>query len=135
MAGPQRLRRIRVTHRRVEVLRRVCLRIEDRDVVHAVFGRTDHRAVRVDRRITPVRGNQVVEILFLVGPVPGGDHDVALDALRPRRLAVRQLALLDPLGPVGEVFDRRAGELPREDVDHQLAGLAGLRALHPGLGV
>lgn len=64
-------------------------------------------------------------------PCPGGDHQVALDALRARRLALRQFALGDTVRPVAKVFQRRAAEgtgLPR----HFLAGEPGLQTPDPG---
>jgi hypothetical protein len=51
-----------------------------------------------------------VEILLVGAPFPGGDDDVALDALRPRRLAFRQLALGDAVGPFAVILERRAAD-------------------------
>ena len=65
-------------------------------------------------------------------PVAQRDDDVALDALRPRRLGKRQLALRHALGPVAEILERHAAELAGGDGHHVLAGLAGLDAAHPG---
>ena len=42
-------------------------------------------------------------------------------------LAVRQLALGDAVGPVREILERRAAELPASGFEHELAGLSGLR--------
>ncbi len=67
-------------------------------------------------------------------PLPRRDDDVALDALRPRRLAFRQLALGDAVGPFAEIFERYAAELAGNPVDHELAGLPGGDAAHPCLG-
>ena len=66
-----------------------------------------------------------MEILLLVAPVPGRHDDVALDSLRPRRLAVRQLALGDAIGPIAEILVRRAAEIAGQGIDHQRRGLAG----------
>ena len=93
--GSKPFRRVRVAHRRLEVGHRVRLGIEDRQDVGRVFGRAEHRAVGVDRRIAPVRSDQVVQIFLRVAPVPGRDDDVALEPLRPRRLVLGQLALGD----------------------------------------
>ena len=49
-----------------------------------------------------------------------GDDEVALDALRPRRLGGRQLAVGDPVGPVAEIFSGTLVEHPIE-VDDQSA--------------
>ncbi len=68
------------------------------------------RTIGVDRRIAPVGGDQIVQVLLVVVPVAQRDHDVALDALRTCRLGERQLALLDALGPVGEILVRHAAE-------------------------
>ena len=48
-------------------------------------------------------------------------------------LAMRQLALGDAVGPVAEILERRAAEVPGELVHHLLAGLARLHAAHPRL--
>ena len=64
-------------------------------------------------------------------PLPRRDDDVALDALRPRRLALRQLALGDAVGPFAEILERHAAELSGNPVDHELAGLPGGDAAHP----
>ena len=52
-----------------------------------------------------------MQVVLLVHPVAQRDDDVALDALRPLRLGVRQLALGDAVGPVAEVLERRAAEI------------------------
>jgi len=57
-----------------------------------------------------------VEIMLLVAPVPGGDHDVALDALRPRRLGMGQLALGDAIGQSAKYLKRGGPELAGRDV-------------------
>src|SRR6185503_19356740 len=63
---------------------------------------------------------------------PGGDHQVALDALRTLRLGERQLAFRDALGPVAQILVRRGSEVAGELVRHLIARLAGLDASHPG---
>src|SRR5262249_46948260 len=85
----------------------------------------------VDGRVAPVRRDQVVQVLLVGAPLPRGDHDVALDTLRPRRLALRQLALGDAVGPVAVILERRAAEIAGELVGHLLARLPGLDAAHP----
>ena len=132
MSGPERFRHVRILHRHLEERHLVRLRIEDRHVVGRVFGRAVERPVGIDGRIAPVRGDQVVQVMLVGAPLPGGDDDVALDALRPRRLALRQLALGDAIGPVAEILERHAAELSGDAVGHHLAGLAGLDAAHPG---
>src|SRR5262249_25955934 len=73
---------------------------------------------------------------FLVrAPLPPSDDDVALQALRPRRLGGGQLALLEPLRPVGEILERHAAEIAGELIGHLLTRLAGLDAAHPRLFV
>src|SRR5947208_3323743 len=86
-------------------------------------GRAVERSVGVDGRTAPVRRDQVVQILLVGAPFPGRDHDVALDALRPRRLAFRQLALGDAVGPFAVVLERHAAKIAGELVGHLLAGL------------
>ena len=124
VARSKRDRHVRIGDRHLEVRHLVRLRIEDRHVVGRIFRRAVERAVGVDRRIAPVRRDQVVQVLVRRRPVPGGDDDVALDALRPRRLVLRQLALGDAIGPVAEILVRHAAELAGEPVGHHLAGLA-----------
>ena len=60
-------------------------RIEHRQIVAALFGRSVDQAVGVDVRIALIGGDFVVQIGLRVGPVPLRDDDVALDALRARR--------------------------------------------------
>ena len=76
----------RIAHRHLEERHLVGLRIEDRHVVGRVFRRAVQRAVGVDRRIAPVGRDQVVQVFVRRRPFPRGDDDIALDALRPRRL-------------------------------------------------
>src|SRR5262249_20160519 len=66
-------------------------------------------------------------------PVPDRDHDIALGALRARRLAGRQLALGDAVGPVAEDAQAALGAEALDGLDHVLAGLAGLDATRPRL--
>ena len=112
----------------VAVLR---LRIEDRELVRRELGRAVQLAVGVDGRIAPIRAAQVVHVRFVGRPVAHGRDDVALDAARPRRLGVRQLALRDALGPIGEILRRHAAELVHRGREHLLARLARLNAPHP----
>src|SRR5882724_11400484 len=57
------------------------------------------------------------------------DDDVALDALRPRRLAVRQLALGDTVGPVAEVLERHAAQDRGQRSEEHTSELQSLRHL------
>ena len=133
MARSKRFRGVGVAHRRLEVDGGVRLGIEDRNIVHAVFGRAEHRTIVIDGRIAAIRRDQIVEILLLVRPVPGGDHHIALEAGRPRRLGMGQFALGDPISPVAEILVGRAAELAGQDIHHELARLARLGATNPGL--
>ena len=54
--------------------------------IGAHLERAVDQAVGVDRGIAPVGRDLVVQVGLRVGPVPQRDDDVALDALRPRRL-------------------------------------------------
>ncbi len=135
VAGPERQRHVRVAHRHLEERCRVRLGIEDRHHVGRVFRRAVELAVGVDRRIAPVRRDQVVHVLVGRRPRPRGDHDVALDALRPLRLGERQFAVGDALGPLAEIFVRHAAELAGQPVGHLLAGLPGLGAPDPCFGM
>ena len=46
--------------------------------------------------------------MLVVEPIPGGDDDVALDALRSWRLRMGQLAFGDAIRPVREITESRA---------------------------
>src|SRR5262249_11336506 len=83
--------------------------------------------------MAPVRGDQVVDQGLLCPPLPRRADDVALAALRPRRLALRQLALGDAVPPSAEILERHAAELSGKPVHHELAGLSGADAAHPCL--
>src|SRR6478672_13866099 len=65
-------------------------------------------------------------------PLPRSDHDVALDALRTRRLSLGQFAFGDAIGPVSEIFKGDTAEIPGKLVGHLLTGLPRLNAPHPG---
>ena len=120
MARPERLGHTRPLRRRdVGDLRRSSDRAPAGDRSHIRSSRT--AAVGIDRRIALVGRDQVVKIFLVVAPIPGRDHDIALDALRPRRLGARQLALGDAIGPVAEIFERHAAEFAGEQIDHQSA--------------
>src|SRR4029077_13258084 len=66
-------------------------------------------------------------------PFPRRDDHVALDATRPRRLALGQFAFCNAVGPVAEILERHTAEFTREAVDHPFAGLPRRNAVHPGL--
>ena len=91
--------------------RGVRLRIEDRELVGRELGRAVELAVGVDRRIAAVGAAQVVHVGLVGRPIAHRRDDVALDAARPLRLRMRQLALRDALGPIGEILRRHAAEL------------------------
>src|SRR5262249_26875959 len=124
---------VRIRDRHLEERHLVRLRVEDRYLVARVLSRTVEGTVGIDGRIAPVRRDQVVGKLLLRAPLPRRDDDVALDALRPRRLALRQLALGDAVGPIAEILERHAAELSGKPVHHDLAGLSGRNAAHPCL--
>ena len=132
VARPKRERHVRVRHRHLEVRHLVRLGIEDRHVVGRIFRRPIERAIGIDRRLAPIRRDQIVQVLVRLRPVPGGDHDIALDARGPRRLVLGQFALRDPIGPVAEILVRHAAELAGKAIGHHLAGLAGGNAADPG---
>ena len=132
VARSERHRHVGIGHRHLEVRHLVRLRIEDRHVVGRILGRAVERAVGIDRRLAPVRRDQVVQVLVGRRPFPRGDDDVALEPLRPRRLVLRQLALGDAVGPVAEILVRHAAELAGDPVGHHLAGLPGRDAADPG---
>ena len=109
------------------------LRIEDRHHVGRIFRRAVELAVGIDRGLAAVRRNQIVQILVRLRPVPRGHDHVAFFALRTLRLVLRQFASGDAIGPVAEILVGHAAELTGDPVRHQLAGLSGGDAAHPGL--
>ena len=82
MSGTQRFRHLGSAHRHLEERHFVRLRIEDRHVVGGIFRRAVQRAVGIDRRIAPVRRNQIVQIFVGRRPLPRSD----------RRCCARRLA-------------------------------------------
>src|SRR5262249_48915681 len=97
------------------------------------FGSRCYRAYVRGRRLAPIGRDQVMHIAGGRAPIPRRDHDVALDALRARRLVERQLAGRNPIRPLAPQLERMRAE-PVHDVDHLRQGLAGLDAPLPRLG-
>src|SRR5262245_55460297 len=85
----------------------------------------------IDCRVAPIRGDQVVKIMFVVKPIPGSDNDVALNPLRSSGLRMGKLALSDAVRPVREVTDGCSAEVLDELVEHLFARLSGLDAPEP----
>src|SRR5438552_2600633 len=71
--------------------------------------------------------------MLLGAPFPGGDHNVALDALRPFWLGEGQLAFRNAVGPVAVVLVRRAAEVAGELRRHLLTRLPRLDAPYPSV--
>ena len=71
--------------------------------------------------------------MFVIKPIPGGDDDIALDALRPLRFSVRQLALSDAVRPVGEIRKSRASQFFDSVAKHGVAALSRLDSSEPRL--
>ena len=110
--GIQRLRlarRIGIAILNLQLADRVVHRIEHRQIVAALLGRSVDQTVGVYLWIALVGGDLVVQISFRIGPVPLRDHHVALDALRPGRRLRRQLAVRDPGGPIAKQLRWLAG--------------------------
>ena len=84
-------------------------------------------AVRVDPRVPLVGHDLVVDVGGRLPPVPHRQHEVALDAGRPRRDR-RQLAVGDALGPVRE---HPQAALAAEAVHPRVHRGAALPGLHP----
>ena len=102
--------------------------------IRAVFMHAVDQAVRIGTRIPAIHGNFIVEIFFRSGPVPLGDHDVSLHALRARRSG-RQFAVLDAIGPVGIFREEALAAHARRNGVHHAADLRGLDAAVPcGVG-
>ena len=87
-------RRVRIAIGNLDAADGVVHRIEYRQIIAAFLRRTVDQAVRVHAGVALVGGDFVVEIHFRAGPVPLRDHDVALEALRPRRRLSRQFAVV-----------------------------------------
>src|SRR5688500_15275704 len=98
-----------------------------------MFSGTVERTVGIDGRITPVRRDQVMQIMFFRQPIPRGNHDVTLDSLRPWRLGMRQLAFSYAVRPISKIAYRRRAEFLDDDIEHQLTTLPGLNSTEPGL--
>ena len=96
-------------------------RVEHGHVVGARLEHRVHRPVRVDRGIAAIGRDEVVQVRLRVRPVPHGDDDVPLDALRARRRG-RNRARRDPVGPVREHLQRARPHHVRR-AEHAAAGL------------
>ena len=116
---PERLGHAVIQDRHLEERNLMRLRVEDRDVVARVFGRTEQRAVGIDGGIAAIRRDQVVEEGLFRAPFPRGNDDVTLDARRPLRLLLGQRARGDAVGPLTEVLERDAAQLGREPGHHE----------------
>ena len=104
--------------------------IEHGQVVGAQLQRAVEQTVRVDARVAPVGRDDVVQVGLRIGPVPLGDDDVALDALRPTR-RLRHLPGRDAVGPVGELLEHALVAELADGAHHLCAGLARLHAALP----
>ncbi len=71
--------------------------------------------------------------MLIVEPIPGGDDDVALDTLRPRRLRMGQLTLGDAVRVVSEIRESCGTELFDSRREHGYAALSRLDAAKPSL--
>ena len=103
---PRRRLGRRIAHGERNAADRVAHRVEHREIVAAQLERAVEQSVRVERRVAPVRRDDVVEIRLGIRPVPLGDDDVALESLRTLRRGRRDLARRDAVGPVGEQRER-----------------------------
>ncbi len=122
--------RFRIANGQLHLTCRVVHRVENREVIRAELQRPEERSRGVDRRIPAIGRDLVVEIRLRVGPVPLGNHDVALDPLRPGRRGW-DLARRNPVSPVGEHRQRpRAAHLV-EAAAHLRTGLSGQDAPVP----
>src|SRR5512132_464823 len=72
-----------------------------------------------------------MEVMLVIEPIPGRDDDVALDALRARRLRMGQLPFGDAVRPVGQIADRRSAELFDGGREHRYSSLSRLDAAKP----
>ena len=108
-------------------------RIEHRDEVGGVLDRAVDQAVGVERRLALVGRGDVVQVVLGIGEIPLRDDDVALAALRPRRLRGRQFAGRDAVGPVGVELERARRVDAADRGRHVVHGLAGQDAPRPGI--
>ena len=96
-------RRFRIADRHFYFARRMPHRVQDRNEIRALLGRPVNQSVSIDRGIALVARDLVVQVGGGAAPVPQGDDDVALQALRPLGLRGGQLARGDAVGPVGKL--------------------------------
>ena len=96
--------------------------IEHGQIVGTQLERSVDQTVRVERGIATVGGHLVVQVGLRIRPVPLGDHDVTLDALRTRRRG-RHFTAGDAIGPVGKHLQRAILAHLIETTGHLRAGL------------
>ena len=130
----RRLARRAVVVRGLHLSERGVHRVEHRQIIAALLGRSINQAIRVHLGIALVGGDFVVQVSLGIGPIPLRDDDVALDALRARRRVRGQFAVLDARGPIAELFRGSLGAEVRQAVHHERGGLPGLHAARPSLG-
>ena len=108
-------------------------RIEHGHQIRAVLLRPVDLAIRIHGRLAPVGRDQVVEIGFLIAPIPQRQDEIALDALRSRRLLLGRLAGGNAVGPVRPFCNRTIGTDAGRGADHLTHGLPRLDTPGPGV--
>ena len=112
----------------------VMFRVKHRHEIRAQLRRAVNRPVGIDRRIALVGGNLVVEISLGIAPIPYVNDDVALHALGPRRLQLRQFASGDAVRPI-TVESQGALRIDSvNSIQHRCHGLTGNDAPLPCIG-
>ncbi len=96
----RRARRVWIAPRQLDLARRIARGIDHRQIIATLFQRSVDWAVGVDGRVALVARNLVVHVDLGIRPVPHGDDDVALPALRTCRCGGGQFARGDAVSPV-----------------------------------
>ena len=110
------------------------VRIEHREIIRALIGRTVELDVGVVSRLAPIRRDQIVHVAGGRAPVPQRKDDVALEPSRPVGFCERQLACSDAVGPVAPQRERPRSVEPPDHGDHLRHRLARCDAPSPRLG-
>src|SRR5262245_21031091 len=84
--------RSRTANRQLDLTGGVANRIDDRHIVRGGLESAIDESVRIDCWISLIARYFIVEVSLGIGPIPHRNDDVALSALRPRRLSRRQFA-------------------------------------------
>ena len=125
--------RFRIEIGMLDELRRVVDGIEHRHEIRALFRRAVDHAVGVDRRVSLVGRNRVVQIHLRLAPVPRLITTLRSMPVRTLRLVEGKFARGDSIGPVREHLVAAVRPKAGDGQRHVVHGLAGLQAALPHL--